>query len=221
MRNPFEVFWRKEWTTPLFSIVMKFPNVHFHWSSFFFWNMQYKKKSLSILCQSLLNRTLTLGGKKGPFFPPLGIFLRGIFVQDGSTKIFLHVFEWICSSEKIFRIFNICCCWNILGQKLKNFEILAFSKNPIFHDQNFFFSKKHFWSWKIGFWEKAKISKFFNFWPKIFQQQQMLKTLKIFSELQIHSKTCKKILVDPSWIKIPLRKIPRGGGKGPFPPPES
>ena len=34
-------------------------------------------------------RVLTLWGG---FIPP-GIFLRGIFIQDGSTKIFLHAFE--------------------------------------------------------------------------------------------------------------------------------
>ena len=99
---------------------------------------------------------------------------------------------------------------------VKNWKILAFSKNPIFQVQNFFFETKHFWSWKIGFLEKAKISKFFNFWPKIFQQQQMLKTLKLFSELQIYWKTCKNILVDPSWIKISSEKF-QGEGKRPFP----
>ena len=39
---------------------------------------------------------------------------------------------------------------------------------------------------------------------------------KFFSELQIYSKTCKKILVDPSWIKVPLRKIVKGARA--FPP---
>ena len=37
----------------------------------------------AILCQSLL----------GGLFSPVGFFLRGIFIQDKSTKIFLHVFE--------------------------------------------------------------------------------------------------------------------------------
>ena len=47
--------------------------------------------------------------------------------------------------------------------------------------------------------EKAKMSKFFNFFPEISETTKlMLKTLKFFSELQIYSKTCKKILVDPS-----------------------
>ena len=70
--------------------------------------------------------------------------------------------------------------------------MLAFSKSPIFHDQKFFFEKTIFGREKIRFLEKAKTSKLFNFLPKIFQQQQMLKTLKCFSELQIYSKTCKK-----------------------------
>jgi len=59
--------------------------------------------------------------------------------------------------------------------------------------------QNNFWSWKIGFWEKGKISKNFEVF-KIFQKQQMLKILKFFSEVQIYSKTCKNILVNPSWI---------------------
>ena len=42
---------------------------------------------------------------------------------------------------------------------VKNWKILAFFKNPIFHDQKFFL-KKNFWSWKIGFLKKAKIFQF-------------------------------------------------------------
>ena len=114
MRNPFEVFWRKEWTTPLeyfssererpaksfifadarekkfkksssieffffeeiensekqclFSTLMKFPNVHFHWNSFFFWNMQYKKKSLSMSKKRIkTKREKNLGVNKREF----------------------------------------------------------------------------------------------------------------------------------------------------------
>ena len=63
------------------------------------------------------------------------------------------------------------------------------------------------WRW-WNLLKSSQILEVFNFWPKNFQKQQMLKTQKFFSELQIYSKTCKKILVDPSWIKIPLRKIP-------------
>ena len=43
---------------------------------------------------SLKSHINSLGeGEQGPSPPPPGIFLRGIFIQDGSTKIFLHVFE--------------------------------------------------------------------------------------------------------------------------------
>ena len=67
---------------------------------------------------------------------------------------------------------------------IKNFEILAFSQNPIFHDQNFFLQKNFLVV------KNRVLGKFFKFWPEIFQKQQILKTLKFFSELQIYLKTC-------------------------------
>ena len=60
---------------------------------------------------------------------------------------------------------------------VKKWKILAFSQNPIFHDQIFFFQKT-FLVVKNRILGKGQ-----NFWPKIFQQQQMLKTLNFFSEL--------------------------------------
>ena len=69
-----------------------------------------------------------------------------------------------------------------------------------------FWTKKFFsplesqkkWTHNPIFWKKLKFDLFLrvlNFWPKISKKQQMLKTQKIFSELQIYSKTPKKILV--------------------------
>ena len=102
------------------------------------------------------------------------------------------------------------------GSKIEKFWNFGLFQKILFFTTKIFFSKKNFWSWKIGFWEKAKISKFFNFWPKIFQQQQMLKTLNFFSELQIYSKTCKKIL-GPILNKNTSQKN-SWGGKGLSPP---
>ena len=59
---------------------------------------------------------------------------------------------------------------------VKTWKILKLWPFP----QTLFLTTKNFSLEKKGLWEKAKISKFFNFWPKIFQKQQMLKTLKMF-----------------------------------------
>ena len=42
-----------------------------------------------------------------------------------------------------------------LNLKIWKSPKIAFSQNPIFHDQNFVLQKKQICSWKIGFWEKA------------------------------------------------------------------
>ena len=70
----------------------------------------------------------------------------------------------------------------------------------------------------------AYFSSVFDFWPKKFQKQQMLKTQTFFSELQICSKTPQKIFMTTSRAGVPLSKI-LGGGKISYeilpPPPDS
>ena len=167
-----------------------------------------------ILCQSLLNRTLTLWGG-GKALPPLEFFWEVFLYKMGPPKCFCMFSSKFVVLKKIlgFSTFVVAeIFW------VKNWKILKFWPFPktLFFTTKIFFFKKKFLVVKNRVFGNAKISKFFNFWPKIFQQQEMLKTLKFFSKLQIYSKTCKKILADPSWIKIPLRKNP--GGKGPSPP---
>ena len=109
------------------------------------------------LCQiSLKSHVNSLGEWPFPPPPPLEFF----------WEVFLFKMGPPC-----FRV-NFVVLKKILGFStfvvaeifwVKNWKILAFSQNPIFHDQKLFFSKNKFWSWKIGFWEKPKISKFFNF----------------------------------------------------------
>ena len=76
--------------------------------------------------------------------------------------------------------------------------------------------KKRFRIWR--WWNLLKSSKIlevFNFWPKNFQKQQMLKNPKNFcSNYKFARKIPPKILVGMCWSEVPLKKFPRGGGKG-------
>ena len=102
---------------------------------------------------SLTNRLKThvncLGGgvEKRGFSTPPRIFQRGTSRPRSPLKIFFAVFVQICSSEKIFGVFNICCFFRILGQKkisLKNKQNLSIFE-IFFVGEKIFFETKIFW----------------------------------------------------------------------------
>ena len=89
---------------------------------------------------------------------------------------------------------------------------------------------KKFWSEKIFFSHKKKFSKmlefccFFKekiFWPWILKKRKMVKVPKMLSELQICTRTAKKIFRHLRAREVPLSKILGGGGKSwDSPPPQ-
>ena len=134
---------------------------------------------------------------QGMPFPPLPkIFLRGIFIQDGSTKIFLSVFVQISSSEKNLGVFNICCFWYNLGQKFSKFWWFP---KTLFYTTKQQFEEKTFWSWKIGFWEIIKNFQNFKICdPNYIKNNKCWKTPNCFLNYKFVRKHSKKFW----WIHL-------------------
>ena len=133
-------------------------------------------------------------------------FWEVFLFKMGQPKLFCMFSSKSVVLKKNFRIFNICCLFWV-----KNWKILAISKTLFFKTKTFFLQKT-FLVVKNRVLGKGQNFKIFQFFIQNISEttKLMLKTfLKFFSEIQIYSKTCKTILDDPPWIKIPLKKIPR------------
>ena len=170
-----------------------------------------RRKGTLILYQSLLNRTLTLWGEERPF-PPLEFFWEVFLFKMGPPKFFCMFSSKFVVLKKIlgFSTFVVAeIFW------VKNWKILAFSKNPIFYDQKLFFLKKKILVVKNRVFGKGQNFKIFQFLTHNISATTNVENSKIFFRTTKLLENMQKNFGGASLNKNASQKNSRGGG--PFP----